>query len=174
MFQCYSLKSINALLFNFYLFIVAARILTGLPGLSLAAVGRSCSSWQGTGFSFQWLLLLRSTGSRCAGFSSCGFQALQLSSCSTRAQLLPWHVESSQTRDQAPVTCIGKQLLSTLAPGKSLCNFEVQLLHNEQSLLYSGNIYIGYHHVLDYSGCQDAKLRDTWYLPPRILEARMG
>ena len=39
------------------------------------------------GFSLRWLLLLRSTGSRCAGFSSCGVRALELrlSSCGARA-----------------------------------------------------------------------------------------
>ena len=36
---------------------------------------------------FQWLLLLRSTGSRRAGFSSCGLRALEhrLSSCGAQA-----------------------------------------------------------------------------------------
>ena len=39
----------------------------------------SCGEWGYsslwcTGFSLQWLLLLRSTGSRQAGFSSCGMQ----------------------------------------------------------------------------------------------------
>ena len=40
--------------------------------LSLVAVSGGYSSLQGAGFSLRWLLLLRSTGSRCAGFSSCG------------------------------------------------------------------------------------------------------
>ena len=43
--------------------------------LSLVAASGGYSSLQCTGFSFQWLLLLRSTGSRRAGFSSCGTQA---------------------------------------------------------------------------------------------------
>ena len=34
------------------------------------------SSWVGTGFLLWWLLLLRSTGSRCMGFSSCNLLAL--------------------------------------------------------------------------------------------------
>ena len=41
-------------------------------GLSLVAASRGYSSLRHMGFSFQWLLLLRSTGSRHAGFSSCG------------------------------------------------------------------------------------------------------
>ena len=38
-------------------------------------------------FSLRWLILLRSTGSRRAGFSSCGLWALErrLSSCGARA-----------------------------------------------------------------------------------------
>ena len=44
---------------------VAAR------GLSLVAVSGGYSSLWCMGFSLQWLLSLRSTGSRCAGFSSC-------------------------------------------------------------------------------------------------------
>ena len=50
-------------------FFVAAR------GLSLVAASGGYSSLQCAGFSFQWLLLSRSTGSRCAGFSSCGPRA---------------------------------------------------------------------------------------------------
>ena len=42
------------------------------------AVHAGYSSWQCTGFSLQWLLLLQSTGSRHTGFSSCGAWAQQL------------------------------------------------------------------------------------------------
>ena len=76
-------------LFLKYLFIyfwlhwvfVAAR------GLSLAAVSGVYSSLWCAGFSLRWLLLLWSTGSRHAGFSSCGSQALErrLSSCGAQA-----------------------------------------------------------------------------------------
>ena len=44
-------------------------------GLSLVAVSGGYSSLRCTGFSLRWLLLLRSTGSRRAGFSSCGTRA---------------------------------------------------------------------------------------------------
>ena len=40
-------------------------------GFSLVAASRGYSSLLCMGFSFWWLLLLRSTGSRCMGFSSC-------------------------------------------------------------------------------------------------------
>ena len=44
-------------------------------GLSLVAASGGYSSLWCAGFSLQWLLLLQSTGSRCAGISSCGTRA---------------------------------------------------------------------------------------------------
>ena len=44
-------------------------------GLSVVTVSRGYSSLRCAGFSLQWLLLLRSTGSRRAGISSCGSRA---------------------------------------------------------------------------------------------------
>ena len=44
-------------------------------GLSLVAASGGYSSLRCAGFSLQWLLLSRSTGCRCAGFSSCGTRA---------------------------------------------------------------------------------------------------
>ena len=44
-------------------------------GLSLVAVSGGYSSLWCVGFSLRWLLLLRSTGSRHTGFSSCGTRA---------------------------------------------------------------------------------------------------
>ena len=73
---------------NFYLFIyfwlrwvfVAAR------GLSLVAASGGYSSLQCAGFSLRWLLLLQSTGSGHAGFSSCGTWAQELWLVGSRAQ----------------------------------------------------------------------------------------
>ena len=65
-----------------WVFIAARR-------LSLVAMSRGYSLFQCVGFSLRWLLLLRSTGSRHAGFSSCGTQALEhagFSSCGMQAQ----------------------------------------------------------------------------------------
>ena len=55
--------------------------------LSLVAAGGGYYSLRCAGFSLRWLLLLQSTGSKRAGFSSCGMQALEhrLSSCGARA-----------------------------------------------------------------------------------------
>ena len=47
-------------------------VFIAVGGLSLVVVSRGYSLLQCTGFSLRWLLLLRSTGSRCEGFSSCG------------------------------------------------------------------------------------------------------
>ena len=69
--------------------------------------GRGYSLLWCAGFSLRWLLLLQSTGSRCAGFSSCGMWAQQLWLVGSRAQAQQlWctglvallHVGSSQTR----------------------------------------------------------------------------
>ena len=50
-------------------------VFVAVRGLSLVAGSGGYSSLRCVGFSLQWLLLLRSTGSRCAGFSNCGTQA---------------------------------------------------------------------------------------------------
>ena len=60
-------------IFFFFFFGCVGSLL--LRGLSLVAVTGGYSWLQCTGFLLQWLLLLRSTGSRRAGFSSCGTQA---------------------------------------------------------------------------------------------------
>ena len=83
-----------------------------LRRLSLVVVSGGYSSLPCAGFSLQWLLLLRSTSSRCMGISS----------CSTRAQYLwrtglvaPWQVGSSQTRAQTRVPYIGRRILNHCA-----------------------------------------------------------
>ena len=56
-------------------FFLAERGLRCCVQLSLVVASGGYSSLQYAGFSLQWLLLLWSTDSRCAGFSSCGVQA---------------------------------------------------------------------------------------------------
>ena len=74
---------------NIYLFIYfwLRWVFIAAHRLSLVAVSRGYSSLRCAGFSLQWLLLLQSTGSRHAGFSSCDSRALEcrLSSCGARA-----------------------------------------------------------------------------------------
>ena len=73
--------------------------------LSLVATSGGYSLLRCTGFSFQWLLLLRSTGSRCLGFSSCSPWARKLWCTGLVA---PHRVESPRTRDWTSVPCIAK------------------------------------------------------------------
>ena len=73
-----------------YLFIISFWlhwVFIAARGLSLVAASGGYSSLPCVGFSLQWLLLLRSTGSRRTGFSSCGLRALEhrLSSYNSRA-----------------------------------------------------------------------------------------
>ena len=81
--------------------------------LSLVSASGGYSSLQCTGISlWWWLLLLRSTGSRCAGFSSCGTRAQQL----WHTGLVPqWHVGSSWTRARTRVPCISRRILNHCA-----------------------------------------------------------
>ena len=53
-------------------------VFVAVRGLSLVAVSGGYSSLRFARFSLRWLLLLRSTGSRCVGFSSFGTWAQQL------------------------------------------------------------------------------------------------
>ena len=73
------------------------------------------------GFSLWWLLLLRSTGSRHAGFSSCGSWALEhrLSSCGAQTQLLHgmWDLPGPGLEPVSPALAAG--FLTTAPPGKS-------------------------------------------------------
>ena len=69
----------NLLLFFFFLiyFFIFGCVGSSLlcAGFSLVAASGGYSSLRCTGFSMWWLLLLQSTGSRHAGFSSCGSRA---------------------------------------------------------------------------------------------------
>ena len=67
----YFFKNLFILFIYFWLFWVFVAV----RGLSLVAVSGGYSSLRCADFLLQWLLLLRSTGSRCAGFSSCGSRA---------------------------------------------------------------------------------------------------
>ena len=64
-------------IYLFYLLFIFGCVGSSLlrAGFSLVVVSRGYSSLWCVGFSLRWLLLLRSTGSRRVGFSSCGTQA---------------------------------------------------------------------------------------------------
>ena len=74
--------------FNYlFIYLWLRWVFVATRGLSLVAASKGYSSLRCAGFSLQWLLLLWSTGSRRAGFSSCATWALErrLSSCGARA-----------------------------------------------------------------------------------------
>ena len=87
-------------------FIYLLRVFTAVCVLSLAAAS-------GVG-SVVALLLLGSTGSRRAAHrpNSCGSRALEHtgSVVGRMGFVAQWHVESSQTREQICVPCIGRQI----------------------------------------------------------------
>ena len=62
-------------LINLFIYFWLHWVFVAEHGLSLVVVSGGYSSLWCAGFSLQWLLLLRSTGSRHVGFSSCGTQA---------------------------------------------------------------------------------------------------
>ena len=70
-----------------YLFLAELGLCCCAPAFSSCGERGSYSSLWCVGFSLRWLLLLRSTGCRRTGFSSCGSRALErrLSSCGARA-----------------------------------------------------------------------------------------
>ena len=62
-------------LFNLFIYFWLCWVFVAARGLSLVEAGGGYSSLRCAGFSLQWLLSLWSTGSRRAGFSSCGTRA---------------------------------------------------------------------------------------------------
>ena len=72
--------------FIYFIYFWLRWVFVAACGLSLVAASRGYSSLWCMGFSLWWLLLLRSTGSRHSGFSSCGRWAQQLWLTGSRAQ----------------------------------------------------------------------------------------
>ena len=89
-------------------------------GFSVVAASGGYSSLRCAGFSLRWLLLLLSTGSRRAGFSSCGSRVLECrsSSCGARAQLLHglWDLPGPGLEPMSPP--LAGRFLTTVPPGK--------------------------------------------------------
>ena len=111
-----------------------------MRGLSLVVASRGYSSLRCTGFSLRWLLLLRSTGSRCAGFSSCGSRA-PVVVWHAAGLVAPRHVGSSRTRARTRVPCIGRQILNHCATrGALMICFHLFKFIN--SCVYLGDTFI--------------------------------
>ena len=102
-----------------YLFIYFWRhwVFIAARGLSLVVASGGRSLLRCTAFSLWWLLLLRSTGPRRVGFSSCGTLAQQLWLAGLVA---PQHVGSSKTRARTRVPCIGRWILNHCATREAL------------------------------------------------------
>ena len=65
----------NKFIYFIYFYFWLHWVFVAARGLSLVAASWGYSLLWRTGFSLPWLLLLRSMGSRLAGFSSCGMWA---------------------------------------------------------------------------------------------------
>ena len=79
-------------LINLFIYFWLSWVFVAVRGLSLVAASGGYSSLRCAGFSLRWLLLLRSTGSRHTGFSSCGTRALFVAhglSCSAACGIFP-------------------------------------------------------------------------------------
>ena len=116
------LKAILLLCFliNLFIYFWLHWVFVAACGISLVAASGGYSLLQCTGISLLWLLLLRSTGSRGVGFSSCGSRALErrLSSCGSQAQLLRgmWDLPGPGLEPVSPAVAGG--FLTTEPPGK--------------------------------------------------------
>ena len=104
---------------NLFIYFWLCQVFVAVRGLSLVAASGGYSSLQCAGFLLWWLLLLWSTSSRRAGFSSCGTRAQLLWLVGSRAQAQQlWrmglvalrYVGSSQTRTRTRVPCIGRRI----------------------------------------------------------------
>ena len=117
------------------------------------------SSFQCAVLTLQWLLLLRSTGSRPVGFSSCSTRAQHLWLGGSRAQAqqlwrmglaAPRHVGSSQTTTQNCVPCIGRWILNHCATREApliqlLCIRENKAIFCSHTQRWSSKMSTNYH-----------------------------
>ena len=113
---CHTLKKKS----NFIYLFLALLGLRCCVGFSLAVRAEAPLYLQSTGFSLRWLLLLRSTGNRTCGFSSCNSQLLEhsLNSCGSWAQLpcSLWSLPGSGTEPVSPALPGG--FFTTEPPGR--------------------------------------------------------
>ena len=113
----------------FYLFLALPGLGCCL-GFSLVAASGGYSPVRCTGFSLWWLLLSRSAGSRCAGFSSCSSRALErkLGSCGVWAQLRRHMRDLPRAGIKLVSSTLAGRFFTTEPPGKPLlCWFLIAL-----------------------------------------------
>ena len=115
------LRGIFLFYINLFIYLWLHWVFIAVRSLSLAAVSGGYSSLRCVGFSLWWLLLLRSMGSRRAGFSSYGMRVQYLWHTGLVA---PQHVGSSWTRAQTHVPCFTRQILNhCVTSGVPMWNF---------------------------------------------------
>ena len=114
----------NKCIYILFIYFWLHQVFAAAHRLSLVVARGGYSLLRCAVFSLRCLLLLRSTGSRHAGFTSCGTWAQQLWLTGSRAQaqqlwrmglVSPRHVGSSRTRDGTRVPCIGRWILNHCA-----------------------------------------------------------
>ena len=108
---------INYLFIYFWL----CWVFVAVRGLSLVAVSGGYYSLWCAGFSLQWLLLLRSSSCRHAGFSRCGSWTLEhrLSNCGAWAYLLRGMRDLPRPGIEPVSPALAGRFLTTEPPGKS-------------------------------------------------------
>ena len=120
-------------------------------GFSLVVASGGYSWLWCTGFSSRWLLLLRSTGSRLVGFSSCGSRALErrLGICGARAWLLRgmWDLPGPGLKPMSPALAGG--FLTTVPPGKAPFLFMAE----SYPIVYMCHIFFIHSSVDGHLGC---------------------
>ena len=129
-------------IYLFYLILAALALLCCARGFTLVSESGGYSSLRCVGL-LRWLLLLWSTGSRRAGFSSCGSQALEcrLSSCGAWAQLLRgmWDLPGPGLEPVSPALAGG--FLTAAPPGKPpnvsfFCPFFIRVSFSSHEFSY--------------------------------------
>ena len=137
-------------LFILFIYFWLHWVFVAVCGLSLVAESGGHSSLQCPGFSLRWLLLLRSTGSRHAGVSSCGTRAQQLWLVGSRVQaqqlwhtglVAPRHVGSSRTRARTRVPCVGRQVLNHCTTREALL-LQILILHVIIPIIHCYYLYL--------------------------------
>ena len=111
--------NVDSAFVSFFLFGCAESSPIAAHRVSLVVVSGGCSLWWCMVFALWWLPLWWNTGALALGTWALVVAALGLSSCGSRALehelsmwctalVASWHVQSSRTRDQTCVPCIGR------------------------------------------------------------------
>ena len=120
-------------------------VFVAAPGLSLVAASGGYSSLPCAGFSLWWLLLLWSTDSRQASFSSWGLQALEhrLNSYGAQAWLIRGMWDLPEPGLEPVSAALVGRFLITAPPGKpeGWCHFNrYECIHGRVCVRYCGGV----------------------------------